>query len=337
MSQDNDLPGFEVPGSEASATGGLPADFFEESTRIAAEPDGEVMPPSGGPLPPRRPATARPTRGVAGGPTILPVVGAVLLGAAVMFLSGVLTGWALARKDVTPSAPVAPPAPDPFAAAIARDVEAKASRAEVEAVTSAYASLARRVERLQSRVESQPTPDLTPLQTRLDELAKESQRLTPLPEALHTLDGHVGALDEAVGALRRDLASLREQSKAVAAPPPGPEPVGPGRGDDDVADRARMQGVELFEKREYARARDVFLGQAADTPGDARLWYYAALANGFATGDWRGETERLVRRGVECERAGTPGRAQIDALFADLAEERGGQWLREWRKLSSGR
>jgi hypothetical protein len=238
-----------------------------------------------------------------------------------MFLSGVLTGWALARKDVTSRAPVAPPTPDPFAAAIARDVEAKASRAEVEAVSSAFAGLARRVECIQSRVESQTTPDLTPLQARLDELAKDSDRLAPLPERLHTLDGRVGALDEAVGSLRQDLASLREQSKV----------------DDNSGDQPRMRGVDLFEKREFARARDVFLGQAADTPDDARLWYYAALANGLATGDWRGETERLVRRGVECEHAGTPGRPEIDAQFAVLTEERGGQWLREWRKLASGR
>jgi hypothetical protein len=56
MAQGNDLPGSETPGPEVSATGGLPADFFEEPARIADDPDGEATPFRGGPLPPRRPA-----------------------------------------------------------------------------------------------------------------------------------------------------------------------------------------------------------------------------------------------------------------------------------------
>ena len=96
--------------------------------------------------------------------------------------------------------------------------------------------------------------------------------------------------------------------------------------------RAVARGAALFEERRYAEARDVFLEQIKATPDDARLWYYAALANGSATRDWKGETERLVKRGMERERAGTPGRAEIDALLDEIPSAQAVQWLRAWRQ-----
>ena len=67
----------------------------------------------------------------------------------------------------------------------------------------------------------------------------------------------------------------------------------------------------------------------------ARLWYFAALANGLTSGDWAGESEGMVRRGLACEQRGTPKRSDIDAQFSTLTKEQGKDWLEEWRKRAS--
>ena len=80
---------------------------------------------------------------------------------------------------------------------------------------------------------------------------------------------------------------------------------------------------------------EVFLILAQSYPNDARLWYFAALANGLTSGDWTGETEGLVRRGLACEQRGSPKRSDIDAQFSTLTKEQGKDWLEEWRKRAS--
>ena len=95
-------------------------------------------------------------------------------------------------------------------------------------------------------------------------------------------------------------------------------------------------GVDLFKAGQYATARDVFAQLRESETADARVWYYSALANGFATGKWDGETERLAFQGVEHERAGVPKAADIDAEFADLPPTRGKNWLDFYRKRATG-
>ena len=72
-----------------------------------------------------------------------------------------------------------------------------------------------------------------------------------------------------------------------------------------------------------------------DLPDDARVWYFTALANGLATKQWTGETEELVARGVEREKAGTPPAADIDAAFSDLTRANGKDWLAYYRRRAS--
>ena len=108
-------------------------------------------------------------------------------------------------------------------------------------------------------------------------------------------------------------------------PRPAPVQVNP-------ADVARDLGAALFRDGKYPAARDVFLTVVQNYPNDARLWYFAALANGLSSGDWAGESERLVRRGLACEQAGTPKRPEIDAQFSTLTREQGKDWLEGWRK-----
>jgi TolA-binding protein len=106
----------------------------------------------------------------------------------------------------------------------------------------------------------------------------------------------------------------------------------PTAGDDDASETALERGVRQFLADDFAPARETFLELLEQRPEDPRIWYFAALATGKATGDWKGEAERLVLRGVDRERAGTFPRVAIDSAFGDLAERQGSEWLRYYRR-----
>jgi hypothetical protein len=349
MSQDFGLPEPDVTEPEPSPTGGLPSDFFEEPGRDGTDAHAEEALPQVEPLSPRQPATPPPAPKVTDRRPVLPIVGAVLLGNVVLFLGGGLAGWALAKKDAVTGQPPASPGADPQVTTLARSVESKASRAEVndlearvDGLKAEVAGLARALDRVQARLETSPksatasAADLKPLLGRVDDLTQATKGLTPLPAELHALAERFGALDKRLESLRAQVASLPKQIKEAVSPTPRSDAVEPAKGTSSAAE-AQVKGAALYREGKFAQARDVFLKQAADAPDDARLWYSAALANGFATGDWGGETARLVQRGVERERAGTPGRAEIDALFRDLPPDQGGDWLRGWREQAMRR
>jgi len=68
-------------------------------------------------------------------------------------------------------------------------------------------------------------------------------------------------------------------------------------------------------------------------PDDARVWYYAALAHGFATKQWNEDgAGRLVEKGIERERAGTPPKPVIDETFKGLTSATGKDWLAGYRQ-----
>jgi hypothetical protein len=259
----------------------------------------------------------------------------VLLGNLALFLGGLVAGWALARKGLLAPESGAPASLSPLVGAVARDVGAKASRSEVERLRAEIEALARQVDAVQGHLKApsrpEPVPDLGPLRSQLEDLARVSARLAPLPEQLQALDERVGALDKALGTLSGEVASLREQSRAAIGPPARADELERVRG-EGVTDWVGARGTALFAEGKYAEARNVFLKHAEAHPDDARLWYGAALANGLATRDWRGDSERLVKMGLEREQAGTPGRAEIEAHFADLSRTQGREWLAWWRK-----
>lgn len=355
MSHDIDPAEPETPRPTASTIGDLPDDFFAGPGRVGDDSGGE-------PLPPRRLAIASSARDGFAWRSILPIVGAVILGNVMLFLGGVLAGWSLAHKIVAPPVGDMPPDLKGMTTALAQIAETKASRAEVEGLRAEVATLTRRLAQFQGRVDAQPEPgpDLGPLQARVDELVKASGRLSSTPDELRaleervagigrrmgaldervasldgrvaSLDGRIVTLDEGLGSLRMEVASKDERSKKADTTTGASDAAGPASGDTEAAMQAMARGASLFEEGRYAEARDVFVEQIKSTPDDARLWYYAALSNGSATRDWKGETERLVKRGMERERAGTPGRAEIDALLDEIPSPPAVQWLRAWRQ-----
>jgi TolA-binding protein len=328
-----------------SSTGGLPPDFFDVPESPASDRHTRPLPARDAPLPPRlAEAPASPRVAIERRASLLPIVLVVIAGNIVFFLGGGLAGWAAARKGAARTEPPATAATNSPLSEVVREIDAKASKSAVDALTSRIGEvqlelgtlgreLARLEGRLNARTNAPPAPpDLAPLRTRIDDLVKESQRLSPLPATFESLRQRVDALDKGLNALRTDVAAVPKQLDAslnalkdAMVSRSAPDQVSP-------ADIARDLGAALFRAGKYPAAREVFLTLVQNYPNDARLWYFAALANGLTSGDWAGETERMVRRGLECEQGGRPKRSDIDAQFSTLTREQGKDWLEEWRK-----
>jgi TolA-binding protein len=343
-----------------SSTGGLPPDFFDIPESPASDRHAQSLPARDAPLPPRLAGAPASPRVVIERRASLPVVLVVIAGNIVFFLGGGLAGWAAARKGAARTEP--PPATaatnSPLSEVV-RAIDAKASKSALDAlssrigeVQSELGTLGRELARLEGRLNAKTNappasaappaspaspapPDLAPLRTRMDDLVEESQRLSPLPATIQSLRQRVDAVDKGLNALRTEVAALPKQLDAslnalkdAIKSRPAPDQVSPG-------DIARDFGAALFREGRLAGAREIFLALIENYPNDARHWYFAALANGLTTGNWTGESERMVRRGLECEKGGKPKRSDIDAQFSTLTKEQGKDWLGEWRKLAS--
>ena len=202
----------------------------------------------------------------------LPVVLVVIAGNIVFFLCGGLAGWAAARKGAARTEPPAMAATNsPLLSEAVRAIDAKASKTAVDALTSRIGEvqlelgtlgreLARLEGRLNARTNAPPRasapPDLAPLRTRIDDLVKESHRLSPLPATFESLRQRVDALDKGLNALRTDVAAVPKQLDAslnalkdVMVSRSASNQVSP-------ADIARDVGAALFREGKYpGRAR----------------------------------------------------------------------------------
>jgi tetratricopeptide (TPR) repeat protein len=334
-----------------SSTGGLPPDFFDVPESPASDRHAQSLPARDAPLPPRLAGAPDSPRVVIERRASLPVVLVVIAGNIAFFLGGGLAGWAAARKGAARTEPPATAATNPpLSEVVVRAIDAKASKSELDALSSRIGEvqselgtlgreLARLEGRLNARTNAPPAPsappDLAPLRTRIDHLVEESQKLSPLPATFQSLRQRVDALDKGLNALRTEVAAVPKQLDAslnalkdAMVPRPAPAQFSP-------ADIARGIGVALFREGKYPAAREVFLILAQNNPNDARLWYFAALANGLTSGVWTGDSENLVRRGIACEQKGLPKRSDIDAEFSALTKEQGKDWLEEWRRTAS--
>jgi TolA-binding protein len=330
-----------------SSTGGLPPDFFDVPESPASDRLAQSLPARDEPLPPRLAGAPDSPRVVIERRASLPVVLVVIAGNIAFFLGGGLAGWAAARKGAARTEPPATAVTNSPLSEVVRAIDAKASKSAVDALTSRIGEvqselgtlgreLARLEDRLNARSNAPPAPtDLAPLRTRIDDLVKESRRLSPLPATFDSLRQRVDALDKGVNALRTEVAAVPKQLDAslnalknAMVSRSAPNPV-------SEVDMARDFGAALLREGKYAAAREVFLTLVQNYPNDARLWYFSALANGLASGDWTGESERLVRQGLACEQRGSPKRSDIDAQFSTLTKDQGKDWLEEWRKRAS--
>jgi TolA-binding protein len=217
---------------------------------------------------------------------------------------------------------------------------------------SRLADLSGKLDQLQSRVDHLPramtTKDLEPVNhrlTALEDLSGKVQaldsRVNPLPLKVEEDNRKITAMLADIDGVRKQVASLQTEleSKLKAERPSvkrdtmlaessheRPREIEPPR------NVLLQPGIDLFRQKKYDQASEAFDSLTRTNPDDARVWYFAALARGLATRDWKGQTEKLVTEGVEREKAGTPEKSHIDSAFADLTAETGKNWLAFYRR-----
>jgi TolA-binding protein len=330
-----------------SSTGGLPPDFFDAPESPAFHRHAQSLLARDATLPPRLAGAPASPRVVIERRASLPVVLVVIAGNIVLFLGGGLAGWAAAREGSARTEPPAAAATNSPLSEVVRAIDAKASKSAVETLTSRIGEvqlelgtlgreLAQLEDRLNSRTNAPPAPpDLAPLRARIDDLVEESQRLSPLPVTFESFRLRIDALEKGVNILRTEVAAVPKQIDASLKSLKDALVSRSARDQVSPADIARDLGAALFREGKYPAAREVFLTLVQNYPNDARLWYFAALANGLTSGDWTGESERMVRQGLACEQRGIPKGSDIDAQFSTFTKEQGKDWLEEWRKRAS--
>jgi hypothetical protein len=192
------------------------------------------------------------------------------------------------------------------------------------------------------------TTDLEPLNhrlTALEDLRGKVQgldsRINPLPLKLEDDSRKITTMMADIDGVRRQVASLqtelttklKAEKSAVKRDTMLPETSHERAREIEPRRKELLQlGIELFGQKKYDNASETFDTLTRTEPHDARVWYFAALSRGFATGDWKGQTEKLVTEGVEREKAGTPEKSKIDSAFADLTAETGKDWLAFYRR-----
>jgi hypothetical protein len=207
-------------------------------------------------------------------------------------------------------------------------------------------------------------------------LSKSLEEITPAAHEAQRHETRLDELGSSVRALRDEVNLLQSQNEKkvipVSVPRPSTVPAAPyaeigARGDGGLSNRPNgntfkfqgegrhqaakpaltdigtiatdaeiSRGAELFRQARYQEALDYFSKLETNHLDDARVWYFAALSHGFLTHEWTKGTVDLVEKGLERERAGTPGTARIDAAFSNLVSSTGKDWLATYRKRVNG-
>lgn len=273
-----------------------------------------------------RPAPA-PPRDAPPGKSPFPVILSIAF-AAVIVASWIAQGSPKPPEAAPPAPAPAPtakegePAPTTAAAPAPAPTPAAVTAEDLKGVKDEVAALAKKLDAM-PKAEPAPAVDLKPIQEKLDGLARSAEATAALPKQVEDASGKLAESEKAIEALKSEVDSLKSEVASLKAKPAAAEPAKP------AADAAAMTAAEaLFKSGKYAEARDAFKKLPAD---DARVLYYTALANGFATNTWTGETEQAVLKGVDREKAGSPAKADIDAAFAGLTPAQGKAWLDSYR------
>ena len=132
------------------------------------------------------------------------------------------------------------------------------------------------------------------------EAAIKSEAFAPAPK-VDAIDKKVGELTQAIDVARRPSLARGPARRPRPRPRRRPTP------------RARRwpRPSTCSRRGSILEAKEAFARLQAANPDDARVWYFSALANGLATRDWKGESERLVdHRRRRRRRPGSPDRGQ---------------------------
>jgi hypothetical protein len=308
---------------------------FETSTAVAAAPSSSPTGPA--------PGVTQGAEGPRGAPAD-PLKGLILT--AVLALAFGMIG-AYAERHFLEGPPGQAGAADANANQPAGP-EAEGVGPTTKDLSEKLAGLSDRVDAVTHRLDTlpkpAPPPDLSDLQVRVADLKEATEEIAPLREAIKRVDGRLDEIGQMVHSLGDELHAASSRvgtSRTTSAgngngigrttttediiPAPAPE--------KPVKEEALERGAELFRQHKYQEALDFFSKLEQNHPDDARVWYYAALAHGFAKNQWTDDgTGRLVEKGIERERAGTPPSPVIDQTFKDLTSDTGKDWLAAYRK-----
>ena len=247
-----------------------------------------------------------------------------------------LLGYSIYSQDKRPPATVAEKGADKGANKGADDV-----KPDVDRLRDEIKDLAKKLEAQPTQTDAQSwiklldgkiadlSKTMADMPGRFDSLGQKLEAVSKDAASSPKVDAierRIGELGQSLDAIKADLAA-----KPAATTPttlaPAAAPAAASNGDTQAMDQA----IDLFKKGKYAEANEAFAKLQTALPEDARVWYFSALANGLATRDWKGETERLVTTGMAKEKAGTPDRSKIDAAFSDLTATTGKAWLAYYR------
>jgi TolA-binding protein len=291
-----------------------------------------------GPPPVRKPA-ARP--GTTSG-------AAIVTSSVLALLFGGAGAWAYERflakpKVEKPPADSAPKAKD-------SQIEENLARLELR-----INGLSGQFKDVQSRLEAipkpSPSPDLAPLEQKVDRVDQLSQqmdtigkKLDPLPGRLAQSEQKLTDLDGKVQELRKEMPTAGNRASAFpsrdrsasrtsnSSPSDEAEHTPSASEKAESGDSTYDSGVSRFRDKQYRAAYDVFRKLLQSQPDDARIWYYAAISYGLATRDWGRTTEVMAEEGVAREKAGKPPKSEIDTALAGLNKETGKEWLDFYRQ-----
>ncbi|MHC5542785.1 hypothetical protein ACYOEI_31555, partial [Singulisphaera rosea] len=202
-----------------------------------------------------------------------------------------------------------------------------------------------------------PLAEVSRLRRQFDGLPKSGDGgSSTVAKDVGALTGRVDGLEAAQKLLRDNLATVRADTEKLATIQAKMPRAGGTNVDNDRRDTSKpvveeapsldvllSQGASLFKQGKFSESSTLFNQLVKSHPDDARVWYYAALSNGFATNQWVGEPVRLVEQGVERERLGTPPASDIDLAFRGLDEnakgtsDNGKKWLEFYRQRARSR
>jgi hypothetical protein len=227
-----------------------------------------------------------------------------------------------ASKPAPAAVPAGSPAPLAETPAVPAPIDLLAT--EVKEIKSQFDGLVSQLKGIEGKYDSltkpAPPPDLTPIQGKLDDLAKSVSALLPLAEKVSKLETHAGGVEATVTRLGDRLAGLSGTVQRLSEARPATVRESPRPASTPVAGAASLaEGVALFQGGKLQDAGDFFKKLESSSPNDARVYYYEAFINAMTTNDWQGgETLRLASKGASLERTGATKPADIDSAFADL-------------------
>jgi hypothetical protein len=204
--------------------------------------------------------------------------------------------------------------------------------------------LAERIDRLSERIDGLSRPrnetsaGVRTLQIKVGNLARTVEDMGDMTSRFRRLEDRLEDVSQQVKTLRSQIPdsgvvpATRPTSMVVPNLAPQTLPSSETPFDlMDSADASLMEGIKLFHEGRYPEAENIFRKLQLTRSWDARVWYFSALSHGLLTGDWGGETRRLVSRGIDREKVGQPPSKSIDASLSGLTRSQGKDWLASLR------